>query len=143
MPDDVTLNDVDDVMLTFVAETSNRKLLDDRLTQLHGCIDWNARAPGALVITCCVPLSKTSAQLKNTWPASVTQAARDVLASFQVHCIEVLQDCWKAFLSRVGRVEQSSDDLRVIVDHDACKITIVGKTSPFKVMVDKLGKVSI
>ena len=143
MPDAVTIDDVDEALLDFVATTSNRQQLDDRLTQLYGRAEWAGRAAGTLTVTCCVPRSQTTAQLKDTWPQNVTRAVREVFGSFEQHSLNVLQDCWGDFLKRVGRVQQATDDIRVMLDADNCSVHVVGKTAPFRDLVNSMGKVCI
>ena len=142
MPDAVTIDDVDETLLDFVATTRNRQQLDDRLAQLHGRADWAGRTAGTLTVTCCVPRSQTTAQLKDTWPQIVTRAARQVFGSFELHSLNILQDCWENFLKRVGRVERSNDDVRVSVNYDECCVHVVGKAAPFRDVLDPMGKVS-
>ena len=93
MPDDVTLVGINESVLAFVNQTSNRKLLEDRLSHVHGQVDWSARASGTLVISCSAPMSEMTPKLKESWPDTVSREAKAFLASFVHNTIEVLQDC--------------------------------------------------
>ena len=143
MPDDVTITDVDENLLKFVERSSSRKLLNDKMAQRHGKVGWDARIPGALTIACCAPRSVTTLQFKKTWANNIKQAAEEVFGTFACDKLNVLQDCWDAFLKRIGSVEKKTDKLWVTVERESCCVQVVGKTSLVRDTLQSLGKVHL
>ena len=136
-PAAVTISDIDKVLLDFVATTSsNRTLLDCRLAQNCGRVEWDGGTDGITI-----SYSVTSSTSKDSWSDDVRRVACDVFGLFEQHTLQIPQEFWECFLERVGPYEQTNDDVRVIVNDDF-SVDIVGKTIKCREIKDLIEKVS-